>query len=131
MQAARRAFLWAAGLLVVAPLPSAIGSMADRFIATRDRPRRVVIPPDQQGAVTFADGVIVTRAGGEVRAFSARCTHLGCLIDRTTDDLLVCPCHGSRFHLDGSVAAGPALRPLASLAHEIDPATGSLVVHAT
>jgi Rieske Fe-S protein len=128
---ARRAFLWAAGLLLVAPLPAAVGSMVDRFLATHDRPRRIVIPPDQQGMVTFADGVIVTRAGGEVRAFSARCTHLGCLIDRSAHDLLVCPCHGSRFRLDGTVANGPALRPLAPLAHEIDPVTGSLVVHAT
>lgn len=131
MRTARRAFLWATGLLVVAPLPPAIGSMVDRFLATHDRPRRVVIPRDQQGAVTFADGVIVTRVGGEVRALSARCTHLGCVIDRTADDLLVCPCHGSRFHLDGTVATGPAVRPLASLAHEIDSATGDIVVHAT
>jgi len=128
---ARRAFLWAAALLLVGPLPAAVGSMMDRFLATHDRPRRVVIPPGVQDAVTFADGVIVTRAGGEVRTFSARCTHLGCLIDRSTDDLLVCPCHGSRFHLDGTVATGPAVRPLTPLAHEIDPATGDLIVHAT
>ncbi len=128
---ARRAFLWAAGLLLVAPLPAAVGSMVDRFLAVRVRPRRVVIPPDLQNTVTFADGVIVTREDGQVRAFSARCTHLGCLIDRTAVDLLVCPCHGSRFHLDGTVAAGPAVRPLEPLAHEIDPKTGALIVHAT
>jgi Rieske Fe-S protein len=131
MPTARRAFLWAAGLLLVTPLPPAIGAMVDRLIATRDRPRRVVIPKDSQNVVTFADGVIVTRVGGDVRAFSARCTHLGCLIDRASDDLLVCPCHGSRFHLDGTVAAGPALRPLTPLAHAVDPSTGDLVVHAT
>ena len=128
---ARRAFLWAAGALLVAPLPAAVGSMVDRFLATRARPEPVVIPPDLQDTVTFADGVIVTREGGEVRAFSARCTHLGCQIARTVDDLLVCPCHGSRFHLDGTVAAGPAVRPLEPLAHEIDPKTGALIVHAT
>jgi Rieske Fe-S protein len=131
MVTARRAFLWTAGLMLVAPLPRAIGSMVDRFLATHDRPRRVVIPSDQKGAVTFADGVIVTRAGGDVRAFSATCTHLGCSIDREVDDQLVCPCHGSRFHLDGSVAMGPAVRPLVPLAKNIDPETGSLIVHAT
>ena len=105
--------------------------MVDRFLATRDRPRRVVIAADQRDAVTFADGVIVTRAGDQVRAFSARCTHLGCEINRTTDNQLVCPCHGSRFHLDGTVAAGPATRPLALLVHDIDPTSGALIVHAT
>ena len=131
MPTARRAFLWAAGLLVVAPLPAAVGSIVDRFLATHDRPRRVVIPPAPADAVTFADGVIVTRDRDETRAFSARCTHLGCVIDRSADNLLVCPCHGSRFHLDGTVAAGPAARPLAPLAHETDTTTGDLIVHAT
>jgi len=127
----RRAFLWTAGLVLAAPLPAAVASMVSRFVETRRRPRLVVVPGDVGDAVTFADGVIVTRADGTVRAFSARCTHLGCRIDRARDDRLVCPCHGSRFRLDGSVAAGPAIRPLEPLEHEIDPDTGNLIVHAT
>ena len=51
---------------------------------------------------------------GAVHACSAVCTHMGCLVgwnetDRTWD----CPCHGSRFALDGSVLHGPAVNPLA------------------
>ena len=50
---------------------------------------------------------------GTAHGVSLRCTHLGCLVhfnaaERSWD----CPCHGSRFDVDGSVIAGPATRPL-------------------
>ncbi|MFE2755698.1 FAD-dependent oxidoreductase [Actinosynnema sp. NPDC059335] len=50
---------------------------------------------------------------GVAHGVSLRCTHLGCLVrfnaaERSWD----CPCHGSRFDVDGSVLEGPATRPL-------------------
>jgi glycine/D-amino acid oxidase-like deaminating enzyme/nitrite reductase/ring-hydroxylating ferredoxin subunit len=57
-------------------------------------------------------GVYRDEAGG-VHAVSLRCTHLGCLLrfnsaERSWD----CPCHGSRFDVDGAVLEGPAVDPL-------------------
>ncbi len=50
---------------------------------------------------------------GRLHAVAARCTHLGCIVgfnaaERTWD----CPCHGSRFGIDGEVISGPATRAL-------------------
>ena len=50
---------------------------------------------------------------GALHAVSAVCTHMGCLVgwnetDRTWD----CPCHGSRFALNGVVIHGPAVTAL-------------------
>jgi cytochrome b6-f complex iron-sulfur subunit len=48
-----------------------------------------------------------------VYALSAVCTHLGCITRYVADEnAIACPCHGSRFDLEGSVTHGPAPRPL-------------------
>jgi Rieske Fe-S protein len=57
--------------------------------------------------------VVVTQpTTGAYRGFTSICTHTGCNVDQVADGLIRCPCHGSRYRLDGTVAAGPAPRPL-------------------
>jgi nitrite reductase/ring-hydroxylating ferredoxin subunit len=52
-------------------------------------------------------------ASGALHAVSARCTHLGCIVHFNDEECAwECPCHGSRFDVDGKVMQGPALRPL-------------------
>jgi Rieske Fe-S protein len=67
------------------------------------------------GGKVFADkGVVVTQpAAGTYAAFSAICTHQGCTVNTVANGTINCPCHGSRFDIaDGSVAGGPAPKPL-------------------
>jgi cytochrome b6-f complex iron-sulfur subunit len=72
--------------------------------------------------------VYVIGAPGGVYALSAVCTHLGCITRFLSDEnAIACPCHGSRFDLEGNVVHGPAPRPLPWLEVAADPA-GSLVV---
>jgi menaquinol-cytochrome c reductase iron-sulfur subunit len=48
-----------------------------------------------------------------VVAYSPQCTHLGCAYHwEAQDNQFVCPCHESRFSIDGKVLGGPASRPL-------------------
>ncbi len=70
----------------------------------------------------------VIGAPGGVYALSAVCTHLGCITRFLSDqNVIACPCHGSRFDLEGNVVQGPAPRPLPWLEVGTD-AQGLLVV---
>ena len=51
--------------------------------------------------------IFILRERRSVRALSATCTHLGCVI-QADDQGFLCPCHGSRYDKDGSVLYGPA-----------------------
>ncbi len=46
-----------------------------------------------------------------IRAVSAICTHLGCVIEKS-DDGFQCPCHGSRYNDQGEVLSGAATKDL-------------------
>jgi Rieske Fe-S protein len=58
--------------------------------------------------------VILVQAGeGQIKAFSAVCTHLGCIVEYKSDEQKFrCNCHGSVFDLQGKNIGGPAPAPL-------------------
>lgn len=58
-------------------------------------------------------GVLVRTAQGELRAFSAVCTHLNCTVQFRPDiGHIWCACHNGHFDLNGQNIAGPPPRPL-------------------
>jgi Rieske Fe-S protein len=100
-----------------------------------DPPPDDTTPPDDAGDCTSTPGVdrgavtdfpagswkllasarmIIGCDGGGLFAFSAVCTHSGCIIGKpsATNGATVCPCHGARFDGNGAVTAGPARSPL-------------------
>jgi Rieske Fe-S protein len=72
--------------------------------------------PEGGGRIYKKDGIVVTQPNaGEFKAFTATCTHQGCTVGSVSDGTINCPCHGSKFNIaDGSVANGPASKPLAA-----------------
>jgi cytochrome b6-f complex iron-sulfur subunit len=58
-------------------------------------------------------GIVVRAADGEVRAFSAVCTHLDCTVQYKDDtSQLWCACHNGTYDLSGAVVSGPPPRGL-------------------
>lgn len=109
----------------VDPIPSARSfikenlDVAARFVGDRIRHlsgQRLQELKAGQGGIVEVDG---ERMGayrdeaGDVHAVSLVCTHLGCHVtwnpaERSWD----CPCHGSRFDVEGNILHGPAVHPL-------------------
>ena len=65
------------------------------------------------GSGVIIDDIVLTQpTDGVFKGFSAICTHAGCTVSEVVGGTINCPCHGSKYNLDGSVANGPASRPL-------------------
>ena len=67
------------------------------------------------GVVLEGRQVVVTQpTAGTFKAFSAVCTHEGCLVASVANGTITCPCHMGQFSAtDGSVQGGPPPSPLA------------------
>ena len=58
-------------------------------------------------------GILIRLASGEFRAFSAKCTHLGCIVQYRADlGQIWCACHNGHFDLNGHNVSGPPPSPL-------------------
>ena len=97
-----------------------------RYLAPRsgsDAAGKVAIPAAEvrEGEAKFfeyagSSAVLVRKRGGDLVAYSAVCTHLGCIVqwEKEKQDFL-CPCHGGHYSVDGAVTAGPPPKPLKKL----------------
>jgi nitrite reductase/ring-hydroxylating ferredoxin subunit len=78
--------------------------------------------PDGGGKIIDGRNIVITQPqAGSFKAFTAVCTHQGCIVSTVSGGTINCPCHGSKFSIkDGSVVHGPAASPLAAIAITVD-----------
>ena len=115
-----------------------LGTSAGAFLLSVLYPlSRYLVPPEggesTAGTVTLADvkpdsvkpntgqifkfgsrpGILIRTPSGELRAFSAVCTHLNCTVQYRSDLTQIwCACHNGHYDLNGKNVAGPPPRPL-------------------
>jgi cytochrome b6-f complex iron-sulfur subunit len=77
--------------------------------------KMAALPPNTGKIVPFGTVpvIVVRTAAGELRAFSATCTHLTCTVQYRPDlEHIWCACHNGHYDLNGRNIAGPPPRPL-------------------
>jgi Rieske Fe-S protein len=115
-----------------------LGTTAGAFLLSVLYPlSRYLIPPEvgesTAGTVTLTDvkadsvkpntgqifkfgsrpGILVRTPAGDLRAFSAVCTHLNCTVQYRSDLTQIwCACHNGHYDLNGKNVSGPPPRPL-------------------
>lgn len=95
---------------------AAISYLRQFFPRLAGEKRRIVLgDPHKFPVDTFTfleeNSLYVYRDNEGIKAVSAICTHLGCILEKSVDGF-ECPCHGSCYNLDGEVLSGPAPRDL-------------------
>ncbi|WP_348825077.1 FAD-dependent oxidoreductase [Flavobacterium aestuarii] len=97
------------------------GNMAAQYldwISFNDLNDTVDIPAGEGGIISSGLKKIAVYRDYDntLKAFSAVCPHLGCIVKWNTDEKTFdCPCHGSRFASDGTVTNGPATKNLSRI----------------
>ncbi|NEA34924.1 Rieske (2Fe-2S) protein [Streptomyces sp. SID13031] len=92
------------GTTAAEPGPAALAKVADI--------------PAGGGVILKEQSLVLTKdASGKICAFSAICTHQGCVVTEVGDGTINCACHGSKFDATtGERVAGPAKAPLPAVA---------------
>lgn len=94
--------------------PAAVGGKDDKLSLDRS-----LVPLGQAHLVNFRGRptVVLQPTSGRFLAFEAVCTHLGCIVKWVPEKgEMLCPCHGGRFSVEGTVLGGPPPKPLKAVA---------------
>lgn len=128
----RRDFFLNAGLAVSALVSlGGVGYFSVRYLLAGLRPVHYVtilagrleeVPEAGASEVALLGRQLILRRRGDgVRAFSAVCSHLGCLVIwDEAENRFYCPCHIGIFDPDGQPVSGPVTEPLAEFDVEVD-----------
>jgi Rieske Fe-S protein len=98
-------------------VPPAVGESSAASVTLPIKPDDLKANTGQIVKFGSRPAIVIRTASGELRAFSAVCTHLNCTVQYRSDlGHIWCACHNGHFDLNGKNLAGPPPRPLDSFA---------------
>jgi nitrite reductase/ring-hydroxylating ferredoxin subunit len=127
MKISRKEFLKKLWWILLIPYLALVGLMNRKHHQVR-APKEQRISNVLPEGISFHENIICIKKTGIPKFMEARCTHLGCRIDKVKDGKLVCPCHGSTFDMTGKPIKGPANKSLPTLNFEEDRLNGEYII---
>ena len=94
-------------------MPPQVEESTARLVRLAVTPQEVKPNSGQVFKFGSRPGILIRTSSGELRAFSAVCTHLDCIVQYRPDlGHIWCACHNGHFDLNGTNVAGPPPKPL-------------------
>jgi len=95
-----------------------------KFFLFNDKPEiKMLIPlKELKEGITYIEKskIFIYKNSQNIDIYNAHCTHMGCILNFNKDTKQFnCPCHKSRFDIDGTRLRGPAKRDLDKIAFKI------------
>ena len=91
------------------------------FFEEKNKISLVIALDELTQKVTKKGTVFIIKNNDAMVVFDAHCTHMGCVLNFSeNENTFVCPCHSSKFSLDGTVLKGPAQKKLDTLSFTIN-----------
>lgn len=116
----RRDFFKTVGLAFLGFL--GILSLRTLTFLSKPSPKKIFISKGELEKINvlhFYEEIILVKREGSFSVYSRRCPHLGCKLNYDPEkELIVCPCHQSKFNLLGKYLEGPAKKDLKRLPFE-------------
>ncbi len=125
----RKNFFRRIGFVSLIPLAGIWFNTSKQSLLREKKFEKIIIPANIPDGVSFYGTVIVSKNKKGIKVLSSKCTHLGCKINESNGNSLVCPCHGSQYAFDGSVIKGPAGKALKNIPFQINAQTGEITVN--
>jgi cytochrome b6-f complex iron-sulfur subunit len=94
-------------------VPPRVEESTSRTVTLAIKPQEVKANSGQIFRFGSQPGILVNTPSGELKAFSAACTHLACIVQYRSDiNHIWCACHNGHFDLNGQNIEGPPPKPL-------------------
>jgi len=100
--------------------PPLVAESTARSVTLSLKPQEVKANSGQIFRFGSQPALLVKTPAGELKAFSAVCTHLACIVQYRSDlSEIWCACHNGHFDLNGKNIAGPPPKPLEEYAANV------------